>query len=85
MTKSEREIYELRLDNLDRVLASMTTELSTYKEVISAVRKMRQAQKEADRAYAEADDSSLALIYEKIKENHEQEVDAYLARLKRFP
>lgn len=85
MTKSEREIYELRLDNLDRVLASMTTELSTYKEVISAVRKMRKAQKEADRAYAEADDSSLALIYEKIKENHEQEVDAYLDRLKRFP
>lgn len=84
MTKSEREIYELRLDNLDRVLASMTTELSTYKEVISAVRKMRKAQKEADQAYAEADDSSLVLIYEKKKESHEQEVDAYLDRLKRF-
>lgn len=78
MTKSEREIYELRLDNLDRVLASMTTELSTYKEVISAVRKMRQAQKEADRAMAESDDYSEALVYVNKAEELENEVDQYL-------
>ncbi len=78
MTKSEREIYELRLDNLDRVLASMTTELSTYKEVISAVRKMRKAQKEADRAMAESDDYSEALVYVNKAEELENEVDQYL-------
>lgn len=78
MTKSEREIYELRLDNLDRVLASMTTELSTYKKVISAVRKMRKAQKEADRAMAESDDYSEALVYVNKAEELENEVDQYL-------
>lgn len=78
MTKSEREIYELRLDNLDRVLASMTTELSTYKEVISAVRKMRKAQKEADQAMAESDDYSEALVYVNKAEELENEVDQYL-------
>lgn len=78
MTKSEREIYELRLDNLDRVLASMTTELSTYKGVISAVRKMRKAQKEADRAMAESDDYSEALVYVNKAEELENEVDQYL-------
>lgn len=79
MTKSEREIYELRLDNLDRVLASMTTELSIYKQVISAVRKMREAQKQ----WGDGDpfDCTEIELAKKMCEA-EKEVDEYLKKMK---
>ena len=52
-----------------------------YKEFASLVRRMREAQKTAERAMAESDDSSEALIYINKAEAIEKEVDEWLKRM----
>ena len=49
-----------------------------YKAFASLVRRMREAQKTAERAMAESDDSSEALIYINKAEEIEKEVDKWL-------
>lgn len=49
-----------------------------YKEFASLVRRMREAQEIANRAMAEADDYSEALIYINKAEEIEKEVDKWL-------
>lgn len=50
-------------------------------EFVSHVRKMREAQKIANRAMAESDDYSEALIYINKAEELEKEVDEYLKKI----
>lgn len=52
-----------------------------YKEFVSLVRKMREAQDVANRAMAESDDYSEALIYIDKAEELEKEVDIWLKGL----
>lgn len=49
-----------------------------YKEFVSLVKRMREAQRVADRAMAESDDYSEALVYINKAEELEKEVDEYL-------
>ena len=52
-----------------------------YKEFVSLVKRMREAQDVANRALAESDDSSEALIYINKAEEIEREVDEYLKKM----
>ena len=52
-----------------------------YKEFISLVKRMREAQEIANRAMAEADDYSEALIYVNKANELEKEVDEYLMKI----
>lgn len=54
-----------------------------YAEFISLVRGMREAQEIANRAMAEADDYSEALIYVNKANELEKEVDAYLKKMEK--
>lgn len=56
----------------------MTTQ--DYNEFVELVRRMREAQKAADRALALSDDYSEALIYIKKAEDIERDVDIILSR-----
>ena len=51
-----------------------------YNEFVELVRRMREAQKAADRALALSDDYSEALIYIKKAEDIERDVDIILSR-----
>lgn len=57
---------------------SLAEQVMEYREFVSLVAKMREAQKEADRAMAESDDYSEALVYVNKAEELENEVDQYL-------
>ena len=52
-----------------------------YKEFVSIVKRMRKAQETANRAMAEADDYSEALIYVNKANELEREVDEYLKKM----
>lgn len=52
-----------------------------YNEFVSLVKRMREAQEIANRAMAEADDYSEALIYVNKANELEKEVDEYLMKI----
>lgn len=52
-----------------------------YNEFVSLVKRMREAQEIANRAMAEADDYSEALIYVNKANELEKEVDEYLKKI----
>lgn len=57
---------------------SFAQRIIEYQEFVSLVRRMREAQKTAERAMAESDDYSEALIYINKAEEIEKEVDKWL-------
>ena len=60
---------------------SFAQRIIEYQEFVSLVRRMREAQKTAERAMAESDDYSEALIYINKAEEIEKEVDEWLKRM----
>ena len=63
------------------VLGGWIEAVDKYKEFVSLVKRMREAQEIANRAMVESDDYSEALIYVDKANELESEVDEYLKKM----
>jgi len=78
-----KSVYNSLNAECDELREVLLEQLKQNEELVSLVKKMREAQEIANRAMVESDDYSEALIYVDKANELEKEVDEYLKKLKK--